>query len=168
MSYEKGHNPLAIANFFIDLSNGRGLSLVQIIKLSYIAHGFKLGFKGYPLANEYVEAWKLGPVFSKIYNEFKRSGINIKEPAKRLKDNFKDLEVIRSKFNEEEKSIMEKVFKVYGSKTAVDLIAITHKKGSPWDKAWNDSNGKEVFNFQIKNKDIQEYYENKIKEVQVA
>ncbi|MBC6416054.1 MAG: hypothetical protein GDA46_06680 [Bdellovibrionales bacterium] len=45
---------------------------------------------------------------------------------------------------------MNNVFQAYGKKTAVELIAITHKKDSPWYKAWNCDNGKDVLNFQIK------------------
>ena len=160
-NYELGHDSLAIANYFINLSKGKGLSLVKLIKLSYIAHGFKLGFDGYPLANEYVEAWKFGPVFSRIYYEFKHQGINIKQPAK---DIFQDCKTISSDFNSREQKLMEKVFKVYGKKTAAYLIAITHKKDSPWYKAWHEDKGSEVLNFQIKNDDIKKYYTKQIKE----
>ncbi|MBC6415257.1 MAG: DUF4065 domain-containing protein [Bdellovibrionales bacterium] len=96
-----------------------------------------------------------------MYHEFKYSGINIKK----LSDNFENLEIIQSDFNKEEKDIIEKFLEVYGNKTATELIAITHKKGSPWYKAWNEKGGKDILNFQIKNEDIKKYYKDKISKV---
>ena len=154
-SFKRGHNPVAIANYFLGLSQ-HGLSLVQLIKLSYIAHGFKLGFEGFPLANETVEAWQFGPVFPSIYYKFKPFGINIKEPVKD----------ISSDFNNKEKKLMDKVFEVYGNKTAVALIAITHAKDSPWDQAWNTEGGQYDRHYPIDNNIIKKYYEDKIKESQ--
>ena len=52
----QGHEPVAIANYFIDLSS-KGLTLMQLLKLSYISHGFTLAFLDKPLADEYAEAW---------------------------------------------------------------------------------------------------------------
>ena len=67
---EEGHEPVAIANHFIEL-NPDGLTLMQLLKLSYIAHGFKLGLDLGPLSRELAQAWKYGPVFPSIYHKFK-------------------------------------------------------------------------------------------------
>ena len=73
----QGHDPVAIANYFIGLyeldkkNSGEGLDLMQLLKLSYLAHGFKLGITGHPLSNENLEAWRYGPVFPSIYQAFK-------------------------------------------------------------------------------------------------
>ena len=66
------HKSIAIANYLIDLSKD-GLTLMQIMKLSYFSHGFKMGMLGLdnPLANEFVQSWKLGPVFPNVYHQFK-------------------------------------------------------------------------------------------------
>ena len=79
---QKGHNPIAIANHFIDLSPN-GLTLMQLLKLSYISHGFTLALLDKPLADEYAEAWRFGPVFPSIYHEFKKKSGPIKNKAQK-------------------------------------------------------------------------------------
>lgn len=57
------YSPIAVANYFISLSRSDGLTLMQLLKLSYIAHGFKMGILGeeHPFSKEYVQAWKFVP-----------------------------------------------------------------------------------------------------------
>ena len=78
--------------------------MLQLLKLSYIAHGFKLAIFGYPLADEAVQAWKYGPVFSKIYEGFKRCGPReIRDFATELdKVTMETLVPASSKFSDEE------------------------------------------------------------------
>ena len=66
--------PETIANYFISkaLADGIKLTLLQLIKLVYLAHGWHLGLTGRPLISETVQAWKYGPVIKSLYDRFKR------------------------------------------------------------------------------------------------
>ncbi|MCY4000360.1 MAG: DUF4065 domain-containing protein, partial [Bacteroidetes bacterium] len=64
----------AIQILFIASHSGRNLTPMQLIKLSYIAHGWTLGISGEPLFNDTVEAWRYGPVVPDIYHTYKEFG----------------------------------------------------------------------------------------------
>ena len=78
--------------------------MLQLLKLSYIAHGFKLALFDYPLADEAVQAWKYGPVFSTIYGEFKHHGSKeIRDFAMDLDEETMTLVPVKSNFSEEDR-----------------------------------------------------------------
>ena len=156
---QTGHNPIAIANYLIGLSEGKGLTLMQLLKLSYISHGFTLALLDKPLADEYAEAWKFGPVFPSIYHEFKYEKPKpIKEKAKRLTEinNKQVLEDFSSTFDRDEEKIIEVTYKDYGDLTGWELSAITHAKDTPWYKAWEE--GEHIRGFSISNEEIKNHY----------
>ncbi|MCZ0932132.1 MAG: DUF4065 domain-containing protein [Oligoflexia bacterium] len=163
MSFEKGHNPLAIANYFIELSSYKGLSLVKLMKISYISHGFTLAILDKPLSEQPAEAWKYGPVFPMIYHEFKhyKDIYNITERAKIFDG------PIGSSFNDDEKKIMEVVFNKHKNDSAEKLITLTHETDGPWDEAWKQG-GKFTKNYKIDNQKIQKYYKDKIEQANVG
>ena len=144
------HNPLAIANYFIGLGKEK-LTLMQLLKLSYFAHGFSLAILGKPLSEESAEAWKFGPVFPSIYYEFKFQGPGfIKEFAE--EDDGESL--IQGNFTNEELQLMKVVYQIYGSLGGWQLSALTHKQGTPWYEVWSkegeDHDGAPIDNVLIK------------------
>ena len=156
-SQTQGHDPVAIANYFIGLSKSKGLTLLQLLKLSYIAHGFKLAFFSKPLANEYAEAWKYGPVFPSIYHEFKYEKPGpIKNKAKWADMQSNTLKEVSSDFSDDEKTIMKLTHQKYSPLDGWQLSAITHAEGTPWAKAWKE--GKYIRGFSISNDTIEEHY----------
>ena len=157
---KKEHNPIAIANYFIDLSS-KGLTLMQLLKLSYIAHGFKLALLDEPLADEYAEAWRFGPVFPSIYHEFKyeKPGL-IKDKAKRADMQKNILKYVSSEFNANEETIMKLTYKKYGALSGWQLSAITHAPDTPWHKAWKE--GQHIRGYSIKNEEIKKHYKDMI------
>jgi uncharacterized phage-associated protein len=66
----------AVANYFIDkaLEEDRELTPMKLIKLIYLAHGWRLGWTQLPLIGEAIKAWKYGPVIESLYQSFKRYG----------------------------------------------------------------------------------------------
>lgn len=68
-----GHCPLLVADYLVARSGGR-LTPLQVIKLTYIAHGYSLAINGEPLVDEAVEAWRHGPVVPSVYHRAKRCG----------------------------------------------------------------------------------------------
>ncbi|MCY4223200.1 MAG: DUF4065 domain-containing protein [Bacteroidetes bacterium] len=114
----------AIQILFIASHSGRNLTPMQLIKLSYIAHGWTLGISGEPLFNDTVEAWRYGPVVPDIYHRYKEFGHS--PIVGRLKD-------LRDSFTPYSFAIMERVVEVYGKYDGLYLSALTHKRDSPWD-----------------------------------
>ena len=151
------HRPIAIANYFI-LKSNYSLTLMQILKLSYIAHGFKLGLSGKSLSKELAQAWQYGPVFPEIYHEFKW------QPGRKIKklgtgEDGDDIP-IQSNFSQEDKKIMDVVYEIYGELSGAELSALTHKEGTPWYKSYyeSESPGKDFYGVSIPNKEIQGHY----------
>ena len=143
------YSSVKIANFFIEHSlkeTRRGLFMIPLIKLPYIAHGFCLALTDRPLCYEPVEVWKYGPVFSNIYHTFKN------QPSP--KDKLEVLNTKEQDFQNYEKKIMRHTFKLYGNLSSLSLSSLTHQKGTPWYEA--DKNDLSV----IPNEELKKYYKN--------
>jgi uncharacterized phage-associated protein len=78
----------AVANYFLDCAqrSSKKLDPMQIQKLVYFAHGWRLAAIGAALIDEMVEAWRYGPVIPSLYHEFKSFG---KNPITRKASNLK-------------------------------------------------------------------------------
>ena len=153
----QGHNPVAIANYFIELNNKTEhlLDLMKLLKLSYIAHGFSLGILEEELSNELAEAWKYGPVFPSIYYAFKdQNPYNIENPKLKVKQNV---------FKKEEENIIKQTFASYGKLDGWKLSLLTHQEHTPWHTHYNKPNGgKDLFEVKIPNEDIKKYFKEEI------
>ena len=159
------HNSLAIANYFIRLNNKKvkiELTLLQLLKLSYIAHGFKLALLDYPLADEAVQAWKYGPVFSTIYDEFKRGPREIRDFAMDLDEVTMTLVPASSKFSEEETRIIKLVYDIYGEIDGWRLSALTHKENTPWYEIRQKDKKEGIYGSTIPNEKIKDYFKREI------
>ena len=159
------HHPVAIANEFIELNKSHPMSLMQILKLSYIAHGFSLGLDEGVLSNEFAQAWKFGPVFPSIYNAFKHTGgKNISEKEKFFPEYDSYNLTDTSNFNEIDRGIMSVVHRIYSHLDGWGLSDLTHKKGTPWDKSWNGEHGgaKGFRGVTIPNEEIREHFKNDV------
>lgn len=127
----------AVANFFLKKES---LTQMQLHKLLYYAHGWHLGLKGKPLIDEKIEAWEYGPVVPSIYREFRDFG---SEPIDELASEFIPGGSDRGRFrplrvdpsDTKVRRLLERVWKVYGKRTASQLSRMTHAKGSPWTEA---------------------------------
>lgn len=117
-----------IANWFIRraMSEGEHLSIMQLLKLIYIAHGWFLEITGgAPLIKNKIEAWKHGPVVPDVYREFRGQGIDSLQPAHGF-----DAAIDAYSAN-----ILEYVYNNYGKVPAIQLSNMTHESGGPWDIA---------------------------------
>ena len=158
------YNAKAVANFFL----GKGeLTQMKLHKLLYYAHGWHLGFKGEPLIDETIEAWEYGPVIPSIYQEFREFG---SRPIDRLA-----WEVIPgggAKFqigmprvdssDKRVRKLLERVWEVYGPRSALQLSRMTHAEGAPWTAARAKHRG--AMNTKIRNKAIKSYFRARIRD----
>lgn len=173
-----GYSAHAVANYFLGLAkdSGQEITPLKIQKLVYIAHGYHLAFTARNegkarllVDDEFAEAWEFGPVFPSLYYCFKHFGGDpITSPAREIKftivagETHRNLDIPQIKDDDEFAcALLDKIWEVYGSYTGYQLSSITHKDGSPWDKA--RKRGKGVKNAHIKTKDKKEYYSKLLK-----
>lgn len=120
---------------------------MQVLKLSYICHGWMLGIHGEPLVSDPVMAWRYGPVIPDIYRLYKSFGGNPIDTVPVDKTNMLD---------GNQASLIKAVLNSYREFTAWQLSAITHKPGTPWDQVYNGDGGIGAI---IPNNMIKKYYE---------
>lgn len=129
-------NPIAVANKILEVAKGTDdpyVTPMQLIKLTYLCHGWMLGLVGRPLLNESVQAWRYGPVVKSLYDAVK---------------NYKDQPVTspisvnifghvpKNDLDATDNDIIEQVYNIYGHWDGIALSALTHKQGTPWEITW--------------------------------
>jgi len=156
------HRPEAVANEFLRHAGKAGLTQMQIQKLVYIAHGWTLALTGEPLTAIEPEAWDRGPVYPELRDKISHVG------SKPLRDTIRENDenpiaalgsaprgaAIRSEFNSDETTIIDRVWKRYGHLHGFSLSDLTHAQGTPWHKAYSERGR----NSPIANEDTKGHY----------
>ena len=148
----QSHDARAIANALISrgIDSGTPRDPLQIIKLTYLCHGWMLGLYHRPMSKQDVEAWRYGPVIPVVYHGVKRYGRN---PVRSLiRGPF--IRVVDAEFDELEDDLIDQVLDVYGGFSGIDLSMMTHARGTPWYAVWN----REGKNAVIPNSMIEEHF----------
>ena len=147
------HDSRAIANKLIGMAiEARNpLTPLQLIKLVYFCHGWMLGIYEKPLARDYVEAWRYGPVHRAVYRALK--GYR-DAPVDKLIAGISEED-----FNGEEEDLMQQVYDAYGSLSGIRLSSLTHAPGTPWDTVWRTLGSNSFIPYEL----IQEHYAGMIK-----
>ena len=116
-----------IANWFVCRADrdSQSLSIMLLLKLTYIAHGWHLEMREEPLFPNRIEAWKYGPVIVDVYTAFRQQGINVKQLAV----------APTTPLSLDDESLLEQVWNIYGCLSATRLSDMTHITGGPWDIA---------------------------------
>ena len=146
------HDARSVANELIRraLRDGRPITALQVIKLTYFCHAWMLGLYHRPLLEQPVEAWLYGPVVPEVYRSLRRySG----EPVTRPID-LSTVGVEERTYDEIEKDLIDQVWEKYGHFSGVQLSAMTHTPGSPWDQVWEAAGQNAV----ISDPAIEKYY----------
>lgn len=117
-----------IANWFVlrAKKDGRQLSIMQLLKLVYIAHGWHLEMRGAPLFTNKIEAWRHGPVIPDVYRDFRGQGVAISDAIPGFD---------AGNFQPEYTNFLEQIYNIYGGMSAFALSELTHKPGGPWETA---------------------------------
>ena len=126
----KTHDARAIANALIrrGVAESAPRDPLQIIKLTYLCHGWMLGLYHRPMSAQPVLAWRYGPVIPDVYHGIKRYG---KSRVTSL------LPCPADGFDELEEDLIQQVFDVYREFSGIDLSQMTHARGSPWHRVWH-------------------------------
>jgi len=116
-----------VANYILELAEQKGDSLtpMQLLKLTYIAHGWFYGIHGRPLISDPVEAWQYGPVIPMLYEAIKSyRGAAITNKIRRHN--------AQQVLDADEQDIVSQVYDAYGKFTGPQLSNMTHAGGTPW------------------------------------
>lgn len=133
------HPPLAVANAVLDeaMRQNKSLTIMQLLKLVYIAHGWSLGLLGEPLVSEQPEAWQHGPVFPAVYRAFRKFGSGpITAKAATPFGPMAD-----ASLTPQQADIIRSVVHGYGHMHAFTLSNITHQPDTPWSQAYKGGLG---------------------------
>ncbi|WP_114953466.1 Panacea domain-containing protein [Sphingosinicella terrae] len=143
MKRDGAHDPRAIANKILEIraETGEPTTVMQLIKLVYIADGWSLALRDRPLANQNPEAWQYGPVYRDAYNAFRQFGAQpVTSPAY---VRGTDLPYVES-FSEDEEKLLRAVVSAYGKLSAFSLSRLTHQPGTPWSDAYENGAYSEI------------------------
>lgn len=132
--------------FEVASDSGRSLTPLELVKLTYLSHGWHLAFTGEPLVSEAVQAWQYGPVYPELYHaikHFRASPVTKVPPAGTELFGTRELDEVSVQ-------IIISVFAAYKSLNGVQLSALTHQQGTPWDLTWDGTRNKQIANELIK------------------
>lgn len=118
------YKPLDVAAYIIKLSDeiGEPITNMKLQKLIYYVFAWYAVEKGEPLFEEKIFAWKYGPVVASVYDVYKIYGADI------IKEVQKGNPEAMDEFTQ---SLIEDIFNIYGNKTAIELMSLTHSE-APW------------------------------------
>lgn len=125
------YDVLTVADAILKIakSYGKALTPMQLVKLTYIAHGWSLALRDKDLFRNRIEAWQYGPVIPDLYHATKSFG---REPI--------PLEVIGDSDDlpvaADDAHFLQEVFNKYGHLDGIALSYITHKAGTPWTQVY--------------------------------
>lgn len=140
-----------IANWFVNRSSedGKGTSIMTLLKLVYIAHGWFMESRKTPLFPNAIQAWKHGPVIPDVYRAFRTQGIAISKPV--------ELKAGLPAIAPQDEDFLKEIYRIYGHLSPFVLSDLTHVPGGPWDIA-SRSGGHYA---EISNASILKHYEAK-------
>jgi len=132
------YSSIAVANYFLELGEreGRKLTPMQLQKLVYFAHGWHLALKDKPLVQDPIEAWAYGPVVPDLYHALKAYGSGaVTSRLRQFRMGDGQLHVSKPTVTDPDtQRFLERIWKVYGHLSAVQLSAMTHRPNTPWTK----------------------------------
>ena len=148
---EKIVTSTVVAREFFDIASFEELDVtpLELIKFTFLAHGWSYVHLEERLVGEPVEAWPYGPVFRSLYNVLKHwGGEPVQEVPRSTRERFSKDKV--RNLNKKERDLIKSIYNSYKEYGGPRLITLTHKRGSPWHKTqlWDV----------IKESDIREYY----------
>lgn len=152
-----GSKSLAVAQCIVDKSEVP-ITPMKLLKLVYIAHGYRLGLDGAPLLDEQVQAWKFGPIVESVYQAVRGYCSNPVTTVPGTGGPEAGAGGWAGQLTIRELMIISIVLDKYGQVDAVALSGATHKPGTPWSTTW----AYHEQNASISNDLIEHFYRNMI------
>ena len=130
-----------VANCFLqrDFKNQKAsITPMKLQKLIYFLQGWHLAITGRSAIDGEFEAWPYGPVNPDLYHRFKEDRNNpISKYARSLSGGESQTLIVDPDAQREFQEIFEFVVERYTRYSGVQLSAMTHVSGTPWDIARN-------------------------------
>ena len=104
---------------------------MKVQKMLFFTHGWHLATTGQPGITSQFEAWPYGPVVDEIYHDLKK--FSSSPVSEYIKDEASGKAFV---VNDSCKDILQSIdiaWEKYVGIPAVNLSAMTHEPGSPWD-----------------------------------
>ncbi|MDR2871561.1 MAG: DUF4065 domain-containing protein [Xanthomonadaceae bacterium] len=146
---EAMYDVITVADAILKIAKSQGKSLtpMQLVKLTYIAHGWSLANRKTGLFNNRIEAWQYGPVIPDLYHATKKYGRS-KIPQSIIGDPS-DVFV-----SHDDHAFLTGIFNKYKNYDGISLSFITHKAGTPWTQVYQP----DLFNIEIPDNLIRQHY----------
>ncbi|MDD5552075.1 MAG: DUF4065 domain-containing protein [Candidatus Pacebacteria bacterium] len=150
---------LLTAYYFIkkDKKEKKGIDSLKLQKLLYYAQAWNLVFNKKKLFEDKIEAWIRGPVVPNVWSSLKSVDLN-------------DLDLSEKElncFSNEEKKILDEVWRVYGKYDGEYLELLTHNE-FPWQNARKGLSEGQHSNNVISPDEMRKYYSKKLHEDEMA
>ena len=149
------HDPCHVANYFIERSieeAEKPFTPLQVQKLVFFAHGWVLAFCHQPLLEREFEAWTYGPVMPAIYHNLSYYG---GDPV------TGPILARATPFEPQELNILAQVYDIYGKFNGLQLSAMSHTPGGPWDRTWRKYNRQAVIPDRLVEQHFADIYRNR-------
>lgn len=132
------HDARAIANEILVYARSQGLPLtiMQVLKLTYLVQGWGLALLDKRIVKQDVQAWQYGPVYADVYRSFVGNG---SAPINSFAQDRVTGATYRASLNSDEEKILRTVVNSYGRMHAFQLSNIMHQAGTPWTETYNSS-----------------------------
>ncbi len=147
------YSSLAIANEFLCRGNDSRIALthMQVQKLVYLTHGWRLGSGYGALIDERFEAWAFGPVSRKLYDSLKRYGARPVTALIAWGDDTPfngegELGPAHEQIDDNTRLLIDRVFDTYADHDGFQLSALTHEEGTPWQQTYVRGQNKTIPN----------------------
>ena len=128
-----------VANAFLYKARQSGVQVshMKLQKLVFFMHAWSLASTGASYVNERPEAWPYGPVFDSLYHELKSFGSrDIDAYLTQMNSETGERQALIPVFSDSAFwGLLEQVWNRYGSFSALQLSALTHEAGGPWEQA---------------------------------
>lgn len=137
----------SVAREFLKLAHraGRAFTLMQVLKLVYIAHGWMLALYRRPLIKDEVQAWQYGPTIPELYDKIRHYGGGPVEEVEGAEG---------EELDRYEADVVRQVYDLYGHMSGLALSSLTHGKNTPWHLTYD----RKTFGLPIPNDLIEDYY----------
>lgn len=139
-----------LLNAIIFFSGKSYYSKTKLLKLLFLLDFEHFAQTGRSVTGVEYFAWHLGPVAVAVLDEFE-------EPSQDFSDSIEvrseqighfssQLALPKKPFNaaifsKRELDLLDEIRRKYGSKTATELVEITHSKNGPWDRVYDNKRG---------------------------
>ena len=159
MTDRQGYPSAAVARVFLDLawSENSDLSHLQVMKMTYMAHGFSLAIFRRPLVSDPVEVWQYGPVFPCLHKKMMECGAGPMQIVSSLPAEAGETDDGLAN-DSDQMELITAVYHKYKQYGGAALSAMTHRPETPWNKVVGDF----ARGVRITNDSIQRYYSSMI------